>query len=343
VVIKRPYARPTIKDVARVAGVSISTASYALNGRYGASAATRERVVAAAAQLGWWPDSSARRLASSRSESVGLVLPVRTAASFGEAPWFMEFISGVDAALGERSYGLLLQAVRDSDQELAIYRSWARSRRVDGAVLVDVVSGDPRPGLAAFLGLPVVVAGPPEFAAGFSCVWTDDGSAVRDAVDHLAQLGHHRLARVAGPSHLAHSIVRGRAFQETCAELGLELTTVVSDFSSAGAQAATRDLLASNPRPTAVICDDDLGAVVALGVAQEVGVAVPAELSILAWDDSILCRSTHPQLSAMSHDVRSYGAHIAERLLEAIGGARPVVQLEAPPRLVVRGTTGPPS
>lgn len=338
----RALGRPTIRDVADRAGVSISAASYALNGRPGVSAKTRDRILAAADALGWLPDSSARRLASARSETIGLVLPGSTADTFGVAPWFMEFISGIESELVRRGYGLLLQVVTDAAAELEVYRTWTRSRRVDGAILVDIVATDPRVAAAPTFGFPVVVAGPPDQAAGLPCVWTDDDTAVTQAVRYLTALGHRRIARIAGPSELAHIAVRQRAFDRAAAEAGIEVRTWTTDFSMEVVRSAVREVVTTRPRPTALVFDDDLGAVLALGVAHELGITVPSQLSLLAWDDSLLCRSTYPQLSAMSHDVRAYGAHVARRLFATIEGAEPSVHLDATPRITPRGTTAPP-
>ena len=339
----RALGRPTIRDVADRAGVSISAASYALNGRPGVSATTRDRILAAAEALGWLPDSSARRLASSRSETIGLVLPTSTADSFGVAPWFMEFISGIESVLAERGFGLLLQVVPDRDAELAVYSTWTRSRRVDGAILVDIAADDPRVAAAPAYGFPVVVAGPPDQAAGLPCVWTDDEAAVSQAVRYLAALGHRRLARIAGPPELAHIAARQRAFDRAAVDADLEVRTWSTGFAMEVVRSAVREIVTTRPRPTALLFDDDLGAVLALGVAHEMGIAVPGDLSLLAWDDSLLCRSTYPQLSAMSHDVRGYGAHVARLLFATIEGAEPAIHLDTTPRITPRGTTAPPA
>jgi len=107
-------------------------------------------------------------------------------------------------------------------------------------------------------------------------------------------------------------------------------------------RSAVREIVTTRPRPTALLFDDDLGAVLALGVAHEMGIAVPGDLSLLAWDDSLLCRSTHPQLSAMSHDVCGYGVHVARLLFATLEGAEPGVHLDTTPRITPRGTTAPP-
>ena len=153
-------------------------------------------------------------------------------------------------------------------------------------------------------------------------------------------VGHRRLARIAGPPELAHIAARQRAFDRAAADAGLKVRTWTTGFSMEVVRSAVREIVTTGPRPTAVLFDDDLGAVLALGVAHEMGVAVPGGLSLLAWDDSSPGRSTYPQLSAMSHDVRGYGAHVARLLFATIEGAAPAVHLDATPRITPRGHHG---
>ncbi len=116
--------RRTIKDIASRAGVSIGAVSYALNGRPGVSDATRARILAVAAELGWIPNNAARGLAGARTETTGLVLPAGTAETLGVSPYYMEFIAGVETVLAEHGYGLLLPVVPDVPGEIATYNRW---------------------------------------------------------------------------------------------------------------------------------------------------------------------------------------------------------------------------
>ena len=334
--------RLTIKDIASRAGVSTGAVSYALNGRGRISEATRARVLAVAEDLGWTPNNAARGLAGSRSETVGLVLPAGTATTLGVSPFFMEFIGGVERVLVRHSYGLLLQVVAEPGTELTTYRKWQSSRRVDGVMLVDVRVDDPRIAAVQHLQLPAVVAGPPEVAGGLSCVWTDDASAVREAVRYLVALGHRSIARIGGSVELAHSRIRQAAFDQETRALGVEAHTVPTDFSIEQGTRASRQALLRTPRPTALLYDDDLNAVAGLGVARELGLSVPRDVSLLAWDDSLLCQITYPQLSAMSHDVQAYGDHVARRLFDVLDGAEPAAHLDATPVIRPRASTGPP-
>lgn len=334
--------RLTIKDIAARAGVSIGAVSYALNGRPGVSEATRLRVLTVAEELGWVPDNAARRLAGAQTDTVGLALPKGTAKSLGVAPWFMEFIGGVATVLAEEGYGMMMQVVSDLEAELDVYRKWSRSRLVDGVILVDLRMGDPRIEAVRSLNLPAVVAGPPEVADGLTCVWTNDGAAAEEATRYLAALGHRDIARVSGPPDLVHVQIRQHATERTARKLGVTVRTFFTDYSVDAGRRATREILLSTPRPTAILYDDDLGAVTGLAVARELNLRVPQDVSLLAWDDSNLCQTTFPPLSAMSHDVLAYGAHLTRRLLEVLAGATPAAYEDVTPRITPRASTAPP-
>ncbi|SHN24634.1 LacI family DNA-binding transcriptional regulator [Actinacidiphila paucisporea] len=334
--------RPTIKDVAALAGVSKGAVSMAFNGRPGVSDATRARVLAAAGALGWEPNLSARVLSGSRVDTVGLVI-ARPARMLGLEPFYMEFISGIESVLAGRDSALLLRLVRDPDEEIEVQRAWWRSRQVSGSILVDFRRDDPRVAELAGLGLPAVAVGHPSLTGGLPAAWTDDAAAVAEAVRYLAALGHRRIARVGGAAELGHTAIRTAAFEAAAHELRLEQwSSTDTDFSGSQGARATRTLLASPRRPTAILYDNDLMAVAGLSVAAEMGLSVPRDISLLAWDDSQLCQLTRPKLSAMSHDVFGFGAEVARRLLAVLDGAQPQTGPVATPVLAPRDSTAPP-
>ncbi|MFB1042721.1 LacI family DNA-binding transcriptional regulator, partial [Streptomyces chrestomyceticus] len=153
-----PRRRPTMKDIAERAGVSPSAVSFALNDRDGVSPATRARIRQVAEELGWQPNSAARALSGERSGCVGLVL-ARPARTLGVESFFLQLVSGIQEALAARRVALLFQVVEDLDAECATYRRWWAERRVDGVLVVDPRTEDPRPALLASLTLPTVVIG----------------------------------------------------------------------------------------------------------------------------------------------------------------------------------------
>ncbi|GGR19660.1 LacI family DNA-binding transcriptional regulator [Streptomyces griseomycini] len=340
-----PTPRVTIKDVAARAGVSKGAVSLAFNRKPGLSEATRERIFRAARELGWAPSSTARTLAGSRVDVVGLAV-CRPARLLGLEPFYMEFVSGVESVLVERSCSLLLRLVRGQDEEVRLLESWWRGRQIGGSILVDFRADDPRPAAAGRLGLPAVAVGHPSLTGGLTSVWTDDATAVTEAVRYLAALGHRRIARVGGAAALGHTSIRTAAFDEAVRALEppARAWQTATDFSGDAGARATRSLLAAAPpeRPTAIVYDNDIMAVAGLSVAAEMGLRVPADVSLLAWDDSQLCRLTHPTLSAMSHDVHGFGADVARTLFGVISGEGPGSHPVPTPVLTPRGSTAPP-
>jgi DNA-binding LacI/PurR family transcriptional regulator len=334
--------RPTISDIARLAGVSKGAVSYALNDRPGVSKSTRARVLKIADELGWIPSSTARALSGSRADTVGLVLS-RSASSLGVDTFFMDFLAGLQSELAPRGVALLLQLVQDHEAAAEVYRRWWRGRRVDGVLMMDLFDVDCRLPAVREIGLPALVVGGPEGVDGLDCLWSDDAGAMAEAVTYLAGLGHRRIARVAGPAHLHHTTARTESFHRTARALGAEEVWVVhADFSDELGAVATRSLLGSSPRPTAIVYDNDLMAVSGLGVVTELGMTVPADVSLLAWDDSPLCRMTRPPLSAMSRDVTRFGAQAGRLLLNVVDGDRVGPNGGPLASLAVRGSTGPP-
>ncbi|MEU4190560.1 LacI family DNA-binding transcriptional regulator [Kribbella sp. NPDC026611] len=333
--------RVTIKEIARRCGVSQGAVSYALNNQPGVSEATRARVLKVAAEMEWVPNRAARQLSAARSETFGLVL-ARTAQTLIEEPYFMGFVGGVESVLSEKSYALALQVVADLDEELATYRKWAAERRVDGVIVVDLRVGDPRIPLLRKLSLPAVLVGDPALADGMPCVWTDGTAAMNAALDHVASLGHRDVARVAGPPEYGDVWIRDRAFEVATRRLDLTGQVRHTDFSAVEGVAATRELLGNGARPTAIIYDNDLMAVAGLAVVQGQGLRTPDDITLVAWDDSTLCRITHPALTAMSHNIVGYGAEVTHRLLDLLNGAQPQAHLYSTPLLIIRDSSGPP-
>ncbi len=335
--------RVTIRDVAARAGVSAGAVSLALNDRPGVSEATRLRIVEAARELGWSPNLAARSLARGpQVHTIGMAIS-REAVAEGLDALHMALIGGIESVLSERPCSLLLHLTAGRDAEIALYKQWWQSGQVNGAVLTGVVADDPRIEPVHRLGMPVVVVAHPEHSGPFPAVWTDDAAATAEAVRYLAVLGHRRIAHVVGPATLGRSIVRSQAFGAAAAEPALDDTrSVHTDLSAHQGARATRTLLAGADRPTAILYDNDIMAVAGLAVAAEMGLRVPDDVSLVAWDDSDLCRITRPALSALSHDPFAFGAEVARCLLRLLDDGHAESRISGTPVLVPRGTTGPP-
>ena len=338
---QRASSRATIRDIAERAGVSKGAVSYALNGRPGVSDSTRERILSIADELGWYPNRAARALSAARADACGLVL-ARPARTLALEPFFMEFIAGVEVELSSRSVALTLQLVANTRDEIAVYRRWWGEHRVDGVLVVDLRVDDPRVDELVRLGLPAVVVGGPLRNRALPAVFHDEASVVTEAVQYLAALGHTRVAHVTGVSEFIHTRQRSAAFELATTELGLHAEIVETDYSAESGARATRRLLSLPDPPTAIVFDSDLLAVTGLGVAQRMGFAVPDDVSIVGWDDSLISQVVHPPLTAITRDLTGFGAEAARHLLAAIDGDTGSDVQTLRGELTVRGSTAPP-
>ncbi|MEO7058804.1 MAG: substrate-binding domain-containing protein, partial [Lapillicoccus sp.] len=192
------------------------------------------------------------------------------------------------------------------------------------------------------LGIPAVVIGGPREGIALSNIWVDDALTITDAVSHLALLGHERLARVSGPRALHHTQVRTDAFAEECARRGIGATILEGDYTEESGRRCTRTLLGRAGRPTGILYDNDIMALAGLGVAVELAMDVPREVSLLAWDDSTLCRLSNPTLTAMTLDVHAMGSQAADAVLNVLAGGPVTIYRVPQPRISARGSTAAP-
>ena len=336
--------RITIADVAAHAGVSAGAVSFALNGRPGVADSTRERIMAAADELGWTPNVRARSLSRATSYAVGLVL-ARPTATVGADPFFPAFVAGVNAALQPLGRSLLFTVVPDVDTELATYRRLAAEARVDGVFLTDLRVDDPRPALLADLGLPGVAVGtPPRAARGIGSVAVDDVEGVRETVEALVALGHRRIAHVTGPATYLHVQHRATAWADALESAGLMPTSLVhTDFSAGEGGTATEQLLALpvRRRPTAITYANDVMALAGMAAAARRGLRIPDDLSVTGFDDTDLARHVEPPLASVRTDVEGWGRACATALLDVVDGGRPARLELTPARMVARASLGP--
>jgi DNA-binding LacI/PurR family transcriptional regulator len=331
--------RPTITDIAQRAGVTKAAVSFALNGQPGVSAATRERILAIAEEIGFQPSSAARALTAGRAGAFGLVID-RPARTLGIEPFFMQLISGIQSDLAAHQVTLQFTMTEDADAEIELYRQWWAQRRVDGVFIVDLQVDDRRVPVIEKMRMPAVVVGTPRGAGSLPAIWQDDRTAVELVVRYLAEQGHRRIARVGGRSVYWHSVLRRDAFQAAAAIAGLTAFSVEADYTAEHAAHATISLLGSAEPPTAILYDSDVMAAAGLGTAQRMGVSVPGGVSIISWDDSALCELMHPALTALHRDVARAGAAAARVLREMAAGGRPESVTESLPVLRARASSG---
>ncbi len=327
--------RATISDVASLAGVSIATASKALNGRQDVRDSTRQRVIAAAAELAFQPNALARGLLSGQTRTVGL-LTSDSAGRFG-----IPVLLGAEDAFGAGEMAVLLCDARgDAIREQHHLRALL-SRRVDGLIVVGE-STDPRPSVSRDLPVPVVYAyGPSDDPSDVSFVPDDVGGAIL-AVRHLLALGRRRIAHVTGPVGYKAARDRAEGLDEALAEAGMARAgeTLWGTWSQRWGRHAAEMLLRSEPELDAVFCGSDQIAAGFVEAARELGRRVPDDLAVVGYDNwEVLAAETRPPLTTVDPDLERLGRTAAQHLFAAIDGkATPGVHKMAC-RLVIRDST----
>ncbi|HUP47448.1 MAG TPA: LacI family DNA-binding transcriptional regulator [Thermoanaerobaculia bacterium] len=315
-----PNGATTIKEVAARAGVSVATVSRALNGVGPVRRATYDRVIEAARELRFVPHSGARSLSTRTTHTVGLVLPDL----HGE--FFSEVIRGADVAARRRGYHLIVSGSHNNrDDMVAVIR--AMRGRVDGLMLMSpelAVEGilSELPG-----AMPLVTVN--ARAKGFSSVTIDNYGGARAVVAHLAGLGHRRVGFIGGPPANADASERLRGYRESCAKETIVCSPeleVPGDFSEESGYAATLQLLALDPRPTAIFAANDAMAVGALFALREAGQGVPEDIALAGFDDIPIARYVTPRLTTVTVAIAELGRRAFELLLDSIehkGSRRP--------------------
>ena len=304
--------RPTIRDVAAAAGVSISTASKALNGQGKLRAETRDRVAQAARQLDFAPNTLAQALLAGRSFTVGLI----TTDSFGR--FSIPVMLGAEDALGTGLISVFMCDTRDDPERERRYIEMLSARRVDGLI----VTGrriEPRPALRAGPGIPVVYAMTQPDDGG-AAVLPDDEGGGRLAADHLLAIGRRRIAHVAGPERFLAARLRARGFSAALAAAGVEPCGAIryGEWGERWGREAAGQLLAD--QPDAIFCGSDQ---IARGVAdtlRAVGRRVPDDVALVGFDN------WDPMTLGALPPLTSVDPRLEEALLVATGWRPPAAQ-----------------
>ena len=334
-----PRRRPTLDEVARLAGVSRAAASRAINQSGHASRSTREAVERAVRELGYVPNPTARALATRQSGAVVLAISHHDSELFAD-PFYAQIIAGVSAAL-ERTDLLLMLALADSELGRARLERVLRSRHADGIMLMGLHGDDPLYHLAGKLDLPVVYGGRPMNAEPAWYVDADNRGGARLAGEHLVGIGRRRIAALTGSLDTDVGAARLGGFQDALAVAGLAPGLVEhGDFTEASGAAAMSRLLAAEPDVDAVFAASDSMAAGALRVLKSAGRSVPGDVAVVGFDDSVICRYTSPPLTTVAQPIRQLGWEMAKMLVSLIDG-EPAGPLILPTRLVIRESTEP--
>lgn len=325
----------TIRDVARSAGVSVATASRALNGHLNVTDGVRKRVTDAAAALNYIPHSGARSLTRQRSDAIGVVLPDL----FGE--YFSELVRGIDRVAHQAGLQLLLSNMHGSAQGTATAIRAMRGR-VDGLLIMPPET-DPTY-LVADLppGLPTVLINYPPGTIDVPSVAIDNYSGARAMTEALLASGCKRIAHISGPRDNRDARERLRGFVDAMRELGGELSPLIlpGDFTEEAGAEAARLIIAGNVAVDAVFAANDMMAVGCLAVLRDAGIEVPDDIAVAGFDDIPLARHTYPALSTVEVHIADMGAAAMTLLLAQLhGGDASAESHLLQPALMMRGTT----
>ena len=332
----------TIREGAREAGVSVATASRALNGLSNVTARTREKIEAAAARLDYVPHSGARSLTRQKSDTIGVILPDL----FGE--FFSEIIRGIDMIVHGAGKNLLLGNMHGSSEE-AQQAIRAMRGRVDGLLVMPPDSSADTLGYVGGWQIPTVLLNARATAKHTPFVTVDNYAGARLVTEHLLDRGARRLVHVSGPEGNQDASQRQLGFRDVICERmpGTAPDIVAGDFRDGAGRQAAQQLLSRSEPFDAVFAGNDLMAVELMAELREAGIAVGSEVLVAGFDDIPLARYVTPQLTTVHSDVTRVGSEAARMLLRLIDNADRGVPSDTfeesgiilAPTLAIRGST----
>jgi LacI family transcriptional regulator len=327
----------TIREVAESAGVSYATVSHVINNTRLVSPETRERVLAAMAALNYRPNALARSLRQGKTNTLGLVLPDSA------NPFFAEISRSIEDEAFKKGYSVFLCNTELDTQRELFYVDVLSKKQVDGIIFV--AAGDQADSLDFLLqrNMPVVMIDRDVPNVEVDAVLTDNQLGGFLATRHLIELGHTRIACIAGPTNITPSAERIIGYRTALEQAGIKIDDdliVCGDYHAQSGMQLTHSLLRRDPRPTAIFALNDLMALGALRAAAEAGCTVPRDLAIIGYDDLDIAQFSNPPLTTIAQPKKEVGARAVNMLVDRISHkSRPPSRLVLAPALIVRRST----
>ena len=327
-------------DVAKSAGLSQTTVSRVFRGDSSVRPETQRRVMSAARALGYLPNPAARMLVSGRTGTIGIVV-----ADLANA-YFPRVIDAMHAELASRGYRMAL--IRDRGGDGVDDSAILAEASVDGAVFMSAVRGSTSVADFAATGRPAVQTSRYDPEVPTDLVLADEVSGAQLIVEHLAGLGHRRIALLAGSLDSSSSTDRAGAFRQAMVDACLELPNSLvrhAPIQHAAGRAAALELLAVNPRPTAIYGASDVLAIAAMDAAASLGLRIPQDVSVVGFDDTDPSGWAMVNLTTVHQPLDAMARRAVDVLLEHLDdpSARAPQRIVFPVHLMVRGTTAPPA
>ena len=335
----RPRTPASIKDIARLAGVSHSTVSRALRNSPLVNSKTTQEIQGIARQLAYQPSAVARGLVTRKTHTIGVV--VTTIAD----PFVSEVVIGIEMAANDHGYSVFLaDSNADPVREQSVVHSFAE-RRVDGIVVTSSRVGALYTPLLVQMMVPIVLINNQHPGQFVHSVMIDNVPASREATGHLVGLGHRRIAYVGDQFGFESDTERLEGYREALQEAALPFCSelvVNGDGKPEGGIAAMDKLLALPDTPTAVFCYNDMTALGVLRSLRTHGLRVPADVSVVGFDDLFLASYIQPQLTTVRQPMQRMGRMAMESLLKVMSGQPSGEAVKLPAELIVRESTAPP-
>ena len=328
-----------IREIAKRAKVSTATVSRTINRVPTVDPALAKRVMKVVEDMGYYPNTAARALVSGKSRIFGLIVSEIT------NPFFPEIVQAFEDLAVQNHYEILLTStVHDPKRmELAVRRMI--ERRVDGVAILTFGMEDALIEDLRFRKVPLVFVDVGPHLAGVTNIRVNYQQGIREAVKHLAKLGHKRIAFVAGPTNLKSAMARRTAFEESMQENGLTVEPeliVTGDHKVEGGVAALAQLAGLPKRPTAILCSNDMTAVGVMREAYDRGITIPRELSVIGFDDIRLAEFTTPPLTTVRMSQKQLAEYAFQALhgeVERRDGSENGKEVELETSLILRGST----
>jgi LacI family transcriptional regulator len=325
----------TIRDVARLAGVSTATVSATINKSARVSEALQARVLEAVRQLGYAPDGVARSLKKGRTQLIGLVIADIT------NPFFADLVHVIGNAAQAAGYAVLLCNTDQDPEKERLYLQLMRTHRADGLILTPTGGGAGYGAALGGLGLPLVLLDRSVPGLTADAVLLDNRQAARLATRHLLELGHRRIGAIGGPRHLSAAAERLEGFTEALAEQRLASDPALvrhGDFREQGGLEACLSMMGHRERPTALFVANNHMLIGVMRALTQLGLACPADVSVAAIDDFPWANAFTPRLTTVRQPVREMGETALQLLLDRLGGAASATprQVVLQPTLMVR-------
>lgn len=334
---------PTIKDVAKKAGVSIATVSYVLNDSGAVGDETRQRVLQAVQKLGYRPSVIAKGLQARKSRMIGYSWRPVPPDQFN--PILEKFIHSMAEAAARHDYHVLTFPCPEPYDEVDVYREMIESGRVDGFILPNTNLNDRRIRHLLDVGFPFVAFGRSNPDWDFPWVDVDGADGVKQAVVHLLELGHQRIACLAWPEDSLTGQYRLDGYRAAMAGTALPVdpawvVRIPNDYHHAYRATQTWLALPADRRPTAMVALTDLMAIGVLNAATDAGLTVGRDLAVVGFDDAPIASYLRPSLTSLRQPIAEVGERVVTMLIDLVRGETPSpAQVLLKPRLIVRDST----